>query len=194
MYLGTATLRRFEAEGSPPEDLPLVDWSMQYTFAQIQQALSGIYRNLPLPFLSIVGAWSRLNPIGVMPSDKLGSKIARLMQTPGKQRDNLTKDIYIPVNTGEALGRLEQAFILSVQADLILKKIKTASSLGTLPKERPERLVRHALEAGIISLDEVELLTQAESVRDDAIQVDSFTLPEYQMSGAEINARVASLG
>ena len=199
MYLGTATLRRFEAEGSPAEDLPFVDWSMQYTFAQIQQALSGIYRNLPLPFLGIVAAWWRLNPIGVMPSDKLGSQIARIMQTPGNQRDNLTKDIYIPTNTVEALGRLEQAFILSVQADSILKKIKTAIKFGKLPKERPERLVRHALEAGIISLDEVELLTQAESVRDDAVQVDSFTLSEYQMGEVEINAEspdilFASLG
>ena len=41
-------------------------------------------------------------------------------------------------------------------------------------------MVRHALEAEIISLDEVELLTQAESARNDAIQVDSFTLEEYQ--------------
>ncbi|MDJ0899783.1 MAG: acyl-CoA dehydrogenase [Xenococcus sp. MO_188.B8] len=203
MYLGTATLRRFEAEGRPVEDLPFVDWSMQYTLAQIQQALNGIYRNLPVPFLGIIAAWSRLNPIGIMPSDKLGSKIARILQTPGNQRDNLTQDIYIPANRSEALGRLEQAFLLSVQADSILKKIKTAISLGSLPKERPGRLVRHALEAGIISLDEVELLTQAESVREDTVQVDSFTLPEYQMAGSEINAEspdmlinmeIASLG
>ncbi|MEM9273379.1 MAG: acyl-CoA dehydrogenase [Cyanobacteria bacterium P01_F01_bin.143] len=193
MYLGTATLRRFEAEGRPKEDLPFVDWSMQYSFAQIQQALTGIYRNLPVPFLGVVAAWSQLNPIGVMPSDKLGSKITRIMQTTGKQRDKLTKDIYIPTNAEEALGRLEQAFILSVQADDILKKIKTASNLGTLPKERPSNLVRQALEAGIISLDEVALLTQAESLRDDAVQVDSFTLAEYQREQSAINPEYSDM-
>ncbi|ELS03698.1 acyl-CoA dehydrogenase [Xenococcus sp. PCC 7305] len=193
MYLGTATLRRFEAEGCQSEDLPLVDWSMQYSFAQIQQAFNGIYRNLSLPLLGIISAWSRLNPIGVMPSDKLGGTIARIMQTTGKQRDNLTKDIYVPTNTDEALGRLEKAFILSVQADDILKKIKTASNLGTLPKKRPNNLVRQALEAGIISLDEVALLTQAESVRDDAVQVDSFSLSEYKMAGVEINTESPDL-
>ena len=179
MYLATATLRRFEAEGRKSEDLPLVNWSIQYAFAQMQLGFEGILNNISLPLLKILVPWWRLNPIGTMPSDKLGSEIARIMQNPGIQRNRLTADIHIPTNTEEALGRLEQAFILSVRAESILKKIKTASSLGKLPQEKPTTLVRNALEAEIISLDEVELLTQAESVRNDAIQVDSFTLEEY---------------
>ena len=180
MYLGTATLRRFEAEGQKAEDLPLVHWSMQYAFAQIQLGFVGILSNMPIPLLKVLTAWWRLNPIGTMPSDKLGGEIARIMQTPGKQRDNLTADIYIPDNREEALGRLEQAFKLSVEAESILKKIKTASRTDKLPKERPEKLIRRALEAKIISLDEVELLTQVELLRNQVIQVDSFTLEEYQ--------------
>jgi len=72
-------------------------------------------------------------------------------------------------------------FYVPSWADAILKKIKTASNLGMSLKERPINLVRQALEAGIISLDDVALLTQAESVCDDAAQVDSFTLAEYQI-------------
>ncbi len=176
MYLGTATLRRFEAEGCNPEDFPLVHWSMQYAFAQIQQGFLGIFNNLSLPLLGIVAAWWRLNPIGTMPSDRLGSKIARIMQTPGTQRDNLTVNIYIPTNTEEALGRLESAFLLSFKSELILQKIKTANNLRKLAQEKLATLLHDALEAGIINPNDIELLTQAESVRNDAIQVDSFAI------------------
>ncbi len=179
MYLATATLRRFEAEGRNPEDLPVVDWSMQYAFAQMQQGFTGILNNMPVPLLGIVAAWWRFNPLAIMPSDKLGSQIAKIMQTPGNQRDRLTADIHIPANTEEALGRLENAFSLAVQAEFILKKIKTATKEGKLPLEKPVMLIRNALEAKIISLDEVELLTQAKTARNDAIQVDSFTLEDY---------------
>ena len=181
MYLGVATLRRFEAQGSKSEDLPFVHWSMQYALAQIQSAMLGIFSNMPM--LGIVGWWWRLNPIGTMPSDRLGSQIARIMQTPGTHRDELTKDIYIPAAPSEALGRLERAFLLSYKADPIFKKIKTATRKGTLPKARPEQLVEKAFKMGIISEDEFELISEAELARNDAIQVDSFTLEEYMKVG-----------
>ena len=184
MYLATATLRRYEAEGRNKKDIPLIDWSMQYAFAQIQQGFIGIFDNMPVPLLGIVAAWWRLNPIGAMPADRLGSKIARIMQTPGRQRNNLTQDIYLPTNTEEALGRLEQALMLSVSAETIIHKIKAAIKEGKLPQTKPIMLIRDALEAKIISLDEVELLTQAEAVRNKAVQVDSFTLEEYQADAA----------
>ncbi|WP_019503601.1 acyl-CoA dehydrogenase [Pleurocapsa sp. PCC 7319] len=180
MYLATATLRRFEAEGRNQADLPLVHWSLKYALSQIQQGFIGIFDNLPVPLLGVITAWWRLNPVGKMPTDKLGSQIARIIQTPGSQRDRLTADIHIPTNIEEALGRLENAFLLSVKAESIFQKIKTATKKGKLPAGKPTTLVRDALELGIIDLDEVELLTQAESARNDAIQVDSFTLEEYQ--------------
>jgi acyl-CoA dehydrogenase len=180
LYLATATLCRFEAEGCHSDDLPLVHWSLQYAFFQIQQAFMGIFENMSLPGLGLVAAWWRLNPLGKMPSDQLGHQIAQIMQTPGVLRDKLTKDIYLPDNPQEALGRLEQAMMLSVITESILQKIKIAIKEGKLPPEKPSALVRKAFEAKIISLDEVELLTQAEAARNDAIQVDSFTFQEYQ--------------
>lgn len=184
MYLGTATLRRFEAEGAQPEDLPLLHWAMHYTFAQIQQGFEGLLANLPVPMLGIllrgpVLSWWRLNPIGSPPSDHLGSQVARLIQTPGAQRDRLTSGIYIPTETSEALGRLEQALCLSVQAEPVLQKLKAAIRSGQLPKASPPQLIATALAMGMITEAEAALLQAAEAARNDAIQVDSFTLAEY---------------
>jgi acyl-CoA dehydrogenase len=179
MYLGTATLRRFEAEGHH-EDCMLVHWAMQYAFAQMQKGFEGILCNLPVPVLgSLVAGWWRLNPIGTLPNDKLGSEIARSLQTPGQQRDRLTAGIYIPVSADEALGRWEHALLLSWQVEPILKTIKAASHEGKLPQQKPETLIIEALLAGVISREEVELIGEASSARNDAIQVDSFTLEEY---------------
>lgn len=185
MYLGTATLRRFEAEGCKSEDLPFVHWAMQYAFAQIQQAMNGIFSNLPVPVLGTlfwgpVAWWWRMNPIDTLPADQLGSQIARSLQTPGLQRDRLTAGIYIASTQGEALGGLESAFLLSSQAEPVLKTIKAASHAGKLPQEKPELLIAAALEAKLITSEEAELIREAEATRNDAIQVDAFTLLEYQ--------------
>ncbi|WP_421658278.1 acyl-CoA dehydrogenase [Leptothermofonsia sp. ETS-13] len=184
MYMGMATLRRYEAEGRRPEDMPLVHWSMQYAFAQIQQAFEGILSNLPVSGLTPllrgpILAWWRLNPIGALPSDELGSLVAQRLQTPGEGRDRLTADIYIPSHPDEALGRLEQAFRLSAQTEAIFKTIRTASRTGQLPQTKPEQLVDAALAAGIITEDAAHLIRETEVARNDAIQVDAFTLEEY---------------
>ncbi|MBD2434065.1 MULTISPECIES: acyl-CoA dehydrogenase [Fischerella] len=194
MYLATATLRRFEAEGRKPEDLPFVHWVMQYAFAQIQSAFEGIFQNLSVPVLGTLFAgpvswWWRLNPIGSLPNDKLGSEVARKLQTPGQIRDRLTAGIYIPTSSEEALGRLEKAFILLSQAEPLLKKLKNASHTEKLPQQKPDELIAAALQAGVISNKEVELICEAEFARNDAIQVDSFTLEEYLQGSQESKGR-----
>ena len=183
MYLATATLRRFDEEGCQQEDLPFVHWAMDYSFARMQKGFEGICENFSVPFigrlLRIAGWWWRTNPIGVLPTDELSSKVAHSLQIPGEHRDRLTRGIYIPTAEEEALGRLEKAFLLSSQAEPIIKKIKHGIRTGKLPQKRPEQLITEALVAGLISREEAELVYEAQMVRNDAIQVDSFTLEEY---------------
>jgi acyl-CoA dehydrogenase len=174
LYLGTATLRRFEAEGSRASDLPLVHWSMQYAFAQIQDAIEGLLTNLP-----VWGAplW-RLVPIGRAPSDQLGHQVAQWVQS--AERDQLTAGIYLPLHPDESLGRLEQAYRLSLQAEAILKLIRTAARQGQLPNLKPDQLVDAAVQSGVITIAQATLLREADVARNQVIQVDAFTLEEYQ--------------
>src|SRR5947209_4708761 len=150
LYLGTAALRRFEAEGRREEDLPLVRWALDWSLAQIQEAFAGLYRNFegPLAFWmrGPAALWARLNPLGAPPSDEEGARLAAILQTPGAQRDRLTAGIFL-ADAGQAVGRIERALDLAVRS-----------------RESPqdEALAREAAEA-----------------RRDAIEVDSFTLEEY---------------
>ncbi|MGF1604554.1 MAG: acyl-CoA dehydrogenase [Thermosynechococcaceae cyanobacterium] len=192
MYLGSATLRRFEAEGRQAEDLPLVHWAMQYAFAQIQQAIEGIVSNLSLPLSRWVLGWWRLNSIGISPSDQLGHQVAQILQMPGGGRDRLTANIHIPDHPEEPLGRLEQALRLSVQAESVARTIKDAIQAEQLPKAKPAQLIDAALEAGVISETEAVLIREAEALRSQTIQVDSFTLEEYQQRNKSLTTPVLS--
>lgn len=187
MYLGISVLRRFEADGRRKEDEPFMHYSMQLAFANIQEAFDGIFRHMDAPligwFFRYPGAfWSRLNPIGTPPSDTLGKKIAKAVQVPGEQRDRLTEGIYVSADVNDALGRIENAFRLSVEADAVAGKIKDAIRKKELPRDKPLRLLDAALEKGVITKEDYDLVQKAEIARNDAIQVDSFTLDEYKKS------------
>ncbi|SHK78585.1 acyl-CoA dehydrogenase [Rhodothermus profundi] len=185
MYLAAATMRRFEAEGRREEDRPFFDWAMQYAFARMQQAFDGLFDNLRIPgltwFLRGPAAWwSRLNRLSTPPSDALGHRVVQRMLTPGEQRERMTAGMYVPSDPNEALGRLERAFQLAYQEDELLKKVYAALKRGELTKARPEQMVRQAVEKGILTAEEARIIQEAEAARWDAIQVDAFTLEEYQ--------------
>lgn len=184
MYLGTAVLRRFEAEGRRPEDVPFMTWCMEHAKHRIQVAFDGLYTNLEVPFFGWllsgpVHLWSRMNSLGRGPDDALGSKLARAMQVPGAQRDRLTNALYISPDPEDALCRLENAFALVFEADAVAAKIKAATRLGKLPREQPLLLLDAAVAADVITADEVELVRRAEAARWDAVQVDAFPVEQF---------------
>jgi acyl-CoA dehydrogenase len=188
MYLGLATLRRFEAEGRRGEDRPLVEWGLDHSLDRIQAAFDGILRNFKGRALGALlrgpaALWSRLNPVGAPPSDGLGSRLARILTAPSSQRDRLTEGIFLPTDPSEALGRIERAFSLGAEAAPILDRLDQATRAGGLPKAPPEGQVAEALTRGLLDAREAALLREATAAREDAIQVDSFTLREYLRRG-----------
>lgn len=184
MYLASAIMRRYQEEGRSKEDYPLYRWSMDHALGQMQDAFDGIYRNFDAPglgwlFRGPLAFWSRINPIGSAPRDVDGQRIARILQTPGAQRDRLTNGLYLPEDAEQAIGRLERAFLACVAADQVMAKIKKGIRARKLPRQKPMTLLEEALAADIISAEDVATVHRAEELRDDAIQVDSFSEEEY---------------
>lgn len=197
MFLASAVLRRFEAEGCKQEDLPLMQWSLEDAFARVQAARVGIYQNLRLPmvggmFGTVGGLMARINPIGSAPNDSIGHKAAATLLKPSEQRNRITGNMHVPKDPKSALGRLEHALQLCTNAEPVMRKLKDAVKAGRLPKARPAQLLDQATEANIISNDERELVQQAEAARAEAIAVDSFTLKEYLAGTAATEPQTAS--
>jgi acyl-CoA dehydrogenase len=189
MFLATATLRRYEAEGQKKEDREYFEWAMQHSFYRIQTAFDEIYSEIRVPGLSWffrgpVALWSRMNRIGKKPSDEIGQRVAQAMQTRGEQRDRITKDIYLPTDKNEALGRYEHAMKLIEESFPVYKKLYKATKAREIKKDHVLKQVEPALEKGIITKEEAEIVKRTEEARFDAITVDDFTLEEYNKGRA----------
>ncbi|MDR9415757.1 MAG: acyl-CoA dehydrogenase [Gracilimonas sp.] len=183
LYLASGTLKRFEADGRREADRPYFEWAMEYSFWKIQQAFEGILREIKVPGLSwffrIIGVWSRLNPIGTYPSDKLGHKVAQAMQVRGEDRDHITEGMFMPKDKESAIGRYEYTMELNEKAWPVFKKLYKAIKAKELPKELYLEIADLAVEKGVITKEESILVKKTEKARNDAIQVDEFTLDEY---------------
>jgi acyl-CoA dehydrogenase len=184
MYIGTAILRRFKAEGSRKEDLPFVHYTMNYAMFQIQKAFEGIFMNLEVPFMSWffrgpIRWWSSVNSLANEENDKHTHKIATLMMMDSDQRNRLTEGIFYPKSSAEALGRLEETFKVVKRAEAAEDKIRHAVKKGTLPKQKVHTLIEMAAEKQIITQEEKKDLIRSEELRYDAIQVDDFSQEEY---------------
>ncbi len=49
LYMGSAMLKRFEDDGRPAADMPLLQWGMEDSLFTIQQSLLGVIQNFPVP-------------------------------------------------------------------------------------------------------------------------------------------------
>jgi acyl-CoA dehydrogenase len=186
MYMATAVLRRWEAEGKKKEDLPYVHYCMQTAFGNMQKAFDGIFSNLELPgltwfFRGVVGSWSRINRFSADPSDQMSHELAVLIQTPGAQRDRICQGVYIPKDASkEHIARLEKTLLAVKAAEDTDRKVKKAVRTKQLPKMKGAALYEEALKKSVITQAEFAVLAESEKLRWDAIQVDEFTLEEYK--------------
>lgn len=196
MYLATAALRRFEAEGQRPEDLPQARFFLKHAMAQIQRGFDGIFDNIenvpqknllntlihaPMNFVfkEICGAWSRVFSIGSQASDHLQHVLVSHILQGGPARDRLVEGIYIPKEQTQQIGRLENAMKLALASESIEKKVRMAVKEKKIAKIKGPGQFEEAKAKGVISDSELNTLKEAVAARWDAIQVDDFSQDQY---------------
>jgi len=197
MYICSAVIRRFEAEGRKPEDLAFVRFSLKYGLQQIQIGFDGIFDNLTIPGLSwlvkgLIGAWSRINSLSSHITDNLTHAMVDIMIQDTPTRARMIEGMYIPKDTNEQIGRLNYAFKIVNQADIAEKKIRKAIKEGRLPKKKPHLLIDEALAKAIITANDKDVLMKSEAIRFDAVQVDDFNDEQYH-SGTNTQSSLTGL-
>lgn len=184
LYLCSATLKRFEDDGRPQEDLPLLHWSMQDALYRIEAAFDGVLQNFP----SRPAAWllrALVFPLGRSanpPSDELGHRVARLLMQPGAARDRLTAGMYLPADENEALGALEAALASTLQCEPLQAKVEAARKQGKLKALEELPRIAEARDSGIVTAEEALLLERDYALRRKVIMVDDFA-PEQLPAG-----------
>lgn len=179
LYLGSATLKRFEGEGSNAEDLPLVHWGMQDSLRQTEVAIDEFLANFPNP---VVGRLLRvvLMPFGRIrraPNDKLDSQVAHILQTPSATRSRIGRGQYLADTQYNAVGKIEKALEVILQAEPLFDKVckETHQKRAFL---RLDLVAQLGLEKGILTEKEAALLESAEQHRLYTINVDDFSPEE----------------
>jgi len=176
MYLISATLKRYEDEGRQAADKPLLDWAVWDAMFKAQNAFEGVISNYP----SRAAAWLLrriLFPLGrpyVVPSDRLGHEVAKLLLAPSATRDRLTAGMYVTKGETDIIGKLEAALAAAIAAEPIERKLRDARDAERIAGETGEDLAKAALAAGVITADEQAQLARAARLRDEVIRVDDF--------------------
>ena len=185
LYLGSATLKRFESEGSHAEDLPLVHWGMQDSLRQTEIAIDEFLANFPSP---VIGRLLRvvLMPFGRIrraPNDKLDSQVAHIIQTPSETRSRIGRGQYLEATEHNPVGKIEKALEVILQAEPLFDKVckETHQKRAFL---RLDLVAQLGLEKGILTEKEAALLVSAEEHRLYTINVDDFS-PEKLAAKAQ---------
>ncbi len=176
LYLCSATLKRFEDDGRPNADLPLLHWSMQDAIYRMQQAFDEFLANFPAHIAWICLLRALVFPLGKRckpPTDELAHDIARLMMAPGAVRDRLTAGVYVPVASSEPLADLEQALQCAIECGAAEAKLREATKLRQVTARGDEKIAQ-ALQLKVITAAEADLLNKLKDLRSRVIKVDDF--------------------
>lgn len=172
LYLLSCTLKRFEDDGMPADDLPLVEYAVRNGLYTIQNQLDGVLANLPMRpaawFLRLIAF-----PLGRRkrpPSDKLVRACAKLLLAPSDARDRLTSGMYVSHKPDDATGRLEVALVAAIARDRIEEKVRAARGSKTLRENDPQKWAAEK----IITQEEADALGWAKKLIAEAIAVDDF--------------------
>lgn len=183
LYLASATLKRFEDEGRQQQDLPMVDYALQYCLHQCGVAFNEVFNNFPRKG---VGLTLRLLtfPIGIhysAPKDEISIRVAALLMTPSVHRDRLTHLCYVGDKEDDPVAIMERAFLALHEIKPLERKLMQATLNGEIPRKAllTEKL-QLALDAGVVTEDEAKRIENAEQLRQKAIQVDHFCANHFK--------------
>lgn len=179
LYLTSAVLKRFEDQGRPDADLPLVRWACDNSFYRMQEQLRLLFRNLPsrpLAWLLQAVAFPSGRPY-TAPRDALDHEVAQILLHPGSARDRLTDGIFTTMDASFRAGEIEQALLQAAKTAPLERTLRDARRAGMLHASNHAELVQEALREGVISAQQAREIQRMSELRRAVIMVDSF--PHY---------------
>lgn len=178
------TLWKFEKDGSPKADLPLVRRALEEDLHDAEKAFKDLLDNYnpvtgfliraitsPLSALPFAGRYKNKSP-----SDKRDHEVSKLLTTPGAARNRLTDGIFKTNDQSQQIGLLEAAFNKYAEAKPFEKKLKKALKSGLLTgSNRADNSdLPMAVEKAVITNAEADIIREARDLCWKAVQVDTF--------------------
>lgn len=180
LYIGSAVLKRYQDEGQPKEDLPLVQWACYFVLFEIENTFHTILRNFPNRWIALMLRMI-IFPTGrrfAPPSDKLGHKVASLFLDDTQTRQRLAQGAYLTPDSNNPVGQINIALKQIVAAEELEKRFHHAEHEKQLSGYTFEEKIESAAQANLFTLEEINILLATHAARAAVIAVDDFSPEE----------------
>ena len=175
-YLITATLREFENNPNPKDEL-LVDYVCNYCFNEIQIAREEIITNIG--YLGYLLPLAKINPFSIKAKDSLNEKIVKTLNNQDYLQ-NMTSALFISKNKNDRLAKIQEAVKQNKESQNSFKILKEAIKNETIKKDSSENMINELLEKNLLSKEEIEKMLETHALKQEVISVDSFEANEYR--------------
>jgi acyl-CoA dehydrogenase len=185
LYIASAMLKRYEDQGRPAGDQPLLAWAFHDCVHKIELALSGALRNFPIRPVGYL-LWMLIFPWGrraQAPSDRLGHRAASLLMSPNDARDRLAEGVFTTPCANNPAGRINSYLQKVILAEPVERKfLKALKNSDIEALDFPGQLDEGVRE-GWITAEERKQLEELREMTIDAISVDDFDAAELRSAG-----------
>lgn len=193
LYICSAMLKRYESQGRPAADQPILAWAFHDAVFKIQTALGTMVDNFPNRavrwLMTLV-----IFPLGrheKRPGDRLGHKVAQLLMAPSETRDCLTRGTYVSNDMTHPIGVLEAALPRVIACEPVERRILKALRNGQLDGLNPKNRLDEALSKSIITAVEAKELKAVRAMIAEIIAVDEFDQDEISMGQKKAKKKAA---
>lgn len=176
LYICSAMLKRFEMQGRPAADQPILAWAFHDAIYKMQTALANVVDNFPGRAVRLLLAVI-IFPLGRLekqPGDRLGHKVAQLLMSPSETRDRLTHGIFISSSASNPVGLLEIALPRVIATEPLERRILKAQHTGQLDARNRQNQLEEAVSKSIITDIEAKELRAVREMVAEIIAVDEF--------------------
>ncbi len=185
LYIVSAMLKRYEDQGRPVSDQPLLAWSVHNSVHKIEIAFSAALRNFPIRPVGWL-LWMLVFPWGrraQAPSDRLGHKTASLLMSPNEARDRLAAGIFMTPGDNNPAGRINSYLQKAILAEPVERKFLKALKNSDIEAHDFASQLDEGVREGWITADERRQLEELREMTIDTISVDDFDSEELRSAG-----------
>ena len=176
LYLTSAMLKRYEDEGRPVGDRPLLAWAFHDSVHRMELSLSAALRNFPIRPVGWL-LWLLVFPLGrraQAPSDRLGHMAASLLMVPNDARDRLAAGVFTTPCANNPAGRVSSYLPAVVNAEPVERKFLKALKHSDIEALEFPAQLDEGVDEGWITAEERVQLEALREMTLDAITVDDF--------------------
>jgi len=193
LYICSAMLKRFELQGRPAADQPILAWAFHDAIYKIQTALGSVVDNFPSRAVRIL-LGTFIFPFGRharQPGDRLGHKVSQLLMSPSDTRRRLTDGMYISDKASDPVGLLEIALPRVIATEPLERRLQKAVSAGDLDSRDLSTQLQKAVEQSIITAEEAKELAAVREMVAEIVAVDEFDSSYLRMGSSGTTEPVA---